>query len=629
MFLFVIISLLSLVTQSSQQKDPLTNFCRIHSHQTAIVDRKLIIDGGIVNWAPISANPLNYTSTWLKSGDLDVKKQGFPRQSILAKNDSVPSVHGGILWPDTANKLVYQYGGDYGDGKPTDFKLWYYDIVYDTWNISDASTTDTRRASWGAGATAQDRAQGFYYGGYLTNASVPGYNTETALSNMLVYNMLDGSFRNQSGPDDIPRAEGVMVYLPVGDAGMLAYFGGIEIRNDTKVGVPMKEIRLYDIGNNRWYQETASGDVPEDRRRFCAGATWADDRSSYNIYLYGGASIGEGVGFGDVYVLSLPSFKWIKFWPRPEDNEGSTLPHHSLTCDVIGNSQMIIMGGTFPNTTDCDVPVIQGQHGLDLGKQNGDGAKWASYDPSLTTYKVPQEIAQTVGGGPTGGATALAPTSGWQQRDLSIQFGRAYTPGTRDPTRDFPSATSTPTSVPSLEPVKSSNKGAIIGGAVGGAIGGLIVIAAITACLLWYKKRRNSQPTRRGSELQAQSISYPKSPAISDHQNFYYPPEASPPPPLRTWGDFPHHFSPDNKTHYAAPHPQLSPNHTSPTAPSYYSPISPPEPGPTMHELPIVRSPMPIHTLRPIEAPANSIDPYFAQHPPSPPRDAKFQESID
>jgi hypothetical protein len=29
-------------------------------------------------------------------------------------------------------------------------------------------------------------------------------------------------------------------------------------------------------------------------------------------YLYGGASINEGPGFGDTYILSLPSFTWIK-----------------------------------------------------------------------------------------------------------------------------------------------------------------------------------------------------------------------------------------------------------------------------------------------------------------------------
>lgn len=67
---------------------------------------------------------------------------------------------------------------------------------------------------------------------------MPGYNTETALSNMLVYNMLDGTFRNQT-VDGIPRAEGVMLYIPAGDAGMLVYFGGIQqpYENSTKIGV--------------------------------------------------------------------------------------------------------------------------------------------------------------------------------------------------------------------------------------------------------------------------------------------------------------------------------------------------------------------------------------------------------
>jgi hypothetical protein len=86
---------------------------------------------------------------------------------------------------------------------------------------------------------------------------------------------------------------------------------------------------MYDVSSGRWYTETASGDVPDQRRRFCAGATWAKDRSSYNMcvacffamdpvsnlgprYLYGGASINEGSGFGDTYILSLPSFTWIK-----------------------------------------------------------------------------------------------------------------------------------------------------------------------------------------------------------------------------------------------------------------------------------------------------------------------------
>lgn len=47
---------------SWQQKDPLADFCRRWGHQTAVIDRKLYIDGGQVNWNPIPQNPNNYTS---------------------------------------------------------------------------------------------------------------------------------------------------------------------------------------------------------------------------------------------------------------------------------------------------------------------------------------------------------------------------------------------------------------------------------------------------------------------------------------------------------------------------------------------------------------------------------------
>lgn len=53
---------LLLVGRSLQQKDPLRDFCRRFGHQTAVVDRKLYIDGGLLNWNPIVQNPKNYTS---------------------------------------------------------------------------------------------------------------------------------------------------------------------------------------------------------------------------------------------------------------------------------------------------------------------------------------------------------------------------------------------------------------------------------------------------------------------------------------------------------------------------------------------------------------------------------------
>lgn len=40
---------------------------------------------------------------------------------------------------------------------------------------------------------------------------------------------------------------------------------------------------MYDVQSSKWYTQVATGNIPEARRQFCAGVTWADDQSSYNM----------------------------------------------------------------------------------------------------------------------------------------------------------------------------------------------------------------------------------------------------------------------------------------------------------------------------------------------------------
>jgi len=44
--------------------DPVRNFCRRWGHQAAIVDRRLYIDGGFINYNPLAQYPKNYTSKY-------------------------------------------------------------------------------------------------------------------------------------------------------------------------------------------------------------------------------------------------------------------------------------------------------------------------------------------------------------------------------------------------------------------------------------------------------------------------------------------------------------------------------------------------------------------------------------
>jgi hypothetical protein len=82
-------------------------------------------------------------------------------------------------------------------------------------------------------------------------------------------------------------------------------------------------------------------------------------------------------GYDDVYILSMPSFVWIKMYPNTTIEQ---YPHHSSSCNVIDGSQMIIIGGNFPlDNTDCDAPAQYGAHGLDMGEQNADTSPVSFY----------------------------------------------------------------------------------------------------------------------------------------------------------------------------------------------------------------------------------------------------------
>ncbi|KAE8378052.1 hypothetical protein BDV26DRAFT_262411 [Aspergillus bertholletiae] len=478
---------------SLQQPDILKDFCRLFGHQTAVIDRKLYVDGGFVNYNPLSQYPNNESNTALLFADFDVNNQGMPAlYDNLTKPADAPDVNGGILWPDTVNKMIYLYGGQFSKGSPENFSLWSYDALYNKWNTvtPDSTQANIQRASYGAGVALQDRAAGFYYGGWLSNLSVPDWGSQNpqALSSFLQYDMLQNTWTNSSGPDTIGRAEGAMVYIPASE-GMLVYIGGVQApsNNGTTVGQPMDEILLYDISGSKWYTQKATGQIPERRRKFCAGVTWAQDYSSYNIYLYGGLGAPDGIGFDEIYILTLPSFKWIKWFPV---SPGVGYPKNSMSCTVIDGAQMLVMGGTLPNSTSCDVPPIFGMHNMYLGKQNPQDTMWAQFRSNLTSYDVPSEIISAIGGSATGGATTTAPADGFDNRDLEVFFSRTYTAPARTPTREIPTSTSGSSDGSS----KSKPVGAIVGGVVGG-VAGVSLLAALGFFYLRLRKKKQGVAT--------------------------------------------------------------------------------------------------------------------------------------
>lgn len=147
----------------------------------------------------------------------------------------MPSVSGGVLWPDTTNKLFYLFAGEYDtvDEVQSFTTLWLYDVIYNTWNrssASDGSLTDIKWPALGAG-TVTDTGIAYYYGGYLTNLTMPGWTGDRLMLNsMTSFNMNSRTWQNNTY-DQTPRAEGSLLFIPASDAGMLVYFGGVEMNN--------------------------------------------------------------------------------------------------------------------------------------------------------------------------------------------------------------------------------------------------------------------------------------------------------------------------------------------------------------------------------------------------------------
>jgi len=73
----------------------------------------------------------------------------------------------------------------------------------------------------------------------------------------------------------------------------------------------MDEMWLYDIATSNWMQQKATGDIPPVRTRSCSVLVPAPDFSSYQIYMFSGATTGD-VRILDMYVLSVPAFVWTK-----------------------------------------------------------------------------------------------------------------------------------------------------------------------------------------------------------------------------------------------------------------------------------------------------------------------------
>ncbi|KAF4447236.1 hypothetical protein F53441_9223 [Fusarium austroafricanum] len=109
----------------------------------------------------------------------------------LSKNDTIPSVNGGILWEDPINKSLSLYGGEYHSKSHLPFNLYSYDILYDEWVLFGSPPEAVQAASYGADVSIPSRGEAYYYGVWLSIGSIQDWSDLPRASNGLIKYEMD------------------------------------------------------------------------------------------------------------------------------------------------------------------------------------------------------------------------------------------------------------------------------------------------------------------------------------------------------------------------------------------------------------------------------------------------------
>ncbi|RYP62504.1 hypothetical protein DL771_009712 [Monosporascus sp. 5C6A] len=456
-----------------------------------------------------------------------------PALTGLPRPDGPPAVSLGYLWNDY-NRL-FLYGGQFSDDPPRTpepVSTWVYDISSSTWtefedprtsagNYSAPAGERVQRSSEGAGVSVPELGVSWYFGGHLDMYTTQGWSNQVArvyLRSLLEFthpgysnsgvdelhssgapeggayrNITQGGIQNERGFTE--RADGVLVYVPGwGPHGILLGLGGGSVgdHETTDAYASMTTIDVYDIKTSEWYHQETRGEAPRVRVNPCAVVFSAPDASSFNIYMYGGQNLlpyGEQMQYTDVWILTVPSFTWIKV---DIDSSSSYEPparagHHCAPRD----GQLVVVGGYVGEEHACDSPGIyvfdasglQWRDRFEAADHPADAHADNSVLAGSYGYRVPEPVQNVVGGDAEGGATATTPAAG-PATDGPFATGRAPVF-----TVTAPASTATVTSGP--DGGGGGGGGTDAGKIVAGVIAGLAGLAALYLgfCAWLYRRQ--------------------------------------------------------------------------------------------------------------------------------------------
>ncbi|ROW04475.1 hypothetical protein VMCG_04975 [Cytospora schulzeri] len=544
------------MAQAEWQKDQV-KVCSKLIVTAAVLRDTLYVDGGYLYWTPGFAdghfgdatqddNPmgliytLNFSTPFNMSQNIS---EVFVTQSKVgggAANNIAPNYFDGALLAN--DDELFFYGGlllknvdaesePRGD-EVLEYQGYQYGVEKDGFNSGyknfDLVDGLTRYIAYGGAANAPSENKAFYFSGMQSpsHGSIfyPGINqSETAVnvSNTLI--TLDMSTQNSEKwtnvtlPDSIAgRANPELVWVPVGSQGILVALGGVVypgfVNYDQESDNPtesenqspafMSDINIYDIAADKWYTQPTTGG-PSQLTRGCAVMQPAQDYSSFNIYYYGGY---DGLHYtdasyfkDDVWVLSLPSFMWMKV---ASGRSGHGRAGHK--CVMPYPDQMMVIGGGPAQSDSSPGPTCVEGGFIELF--NLSSAEWLDqYDPNVwSEYQLPSMIYQMIGGDEFGSATSTTPAStGWATPALASVFATTYPTSKITTYYPYAAATTNSSSLPTVS-AHSGGGGSSVPKYLPpllGVILGLILVSSIVVGILVWRRRRLLKKNGGRSEM--------------------------------------------------------------------------------------------------------------------------------
>ncbi|KAL9036718.1 MAG: hypothetical protein Q9180_004135 [Flavoplaca navasiana] len=409
--------------------------------------------------------------------------------SSIPKNGA-PNFNGPVLWPSTDNQTFFAFGGELSNWARTitgpDVSCWQFTIDGNgggSWAIFQpgvqSTFRDLNRPAVANGAILDNT--GFIFRGAASSRSAPQNRQVrdgdyTPIPGIVSFNITSSLWQNDTVPQQIEDLNAPQGMLAATDAfgtdGLLMLSG---LASDVYNPPPFNNITIYDPSDKTWHAQTATGQIPAARSEPCTVGVKGDN-GTYEIFMYGGGNIDgldgnitltqyqEFLTLDEVYVLSLPAFRWFKA------DYPAQYPRFRHSCNVVGNRQMLSIGGQDPtniyNNTFTADPFLQGLGIFDLTTM-----QWSDqYNAEAEPYETPAVVKAWYA------ANGMSPAT-WNSPAVQRLFEDTTSTGDTDTSASQRSG--------------SNHTGAIAGG-VAGAIATLLLLAGF---LVWWLRRRKSTAT--------------------------------------------------------------------------------------------------------------------------------------